>query len=166
MCSVVHRSGTCHNSVNLEAGGVYVDFLSRREGERGRLSYYLSSQPNTQLPWIGYRIFKWLLLLAGIVFLALVLFAVITFPTGVPNSVPVEQRFQVLQEARAAWLGQLKDLAQVFLLTPIFPLMGAVLGYIFGVSSSPVRTVPSTSTEADVPDEQTQGDSLETTSGT
>jgi hypothetical protein len=164
--------GTCHNSVNLETGGVYVGFLSRRGGERGReyergrLSDYLSRQPNTQLPWIGYRIFKWLLLLAGIIFLALVFFAVFTFPRGVPDSVPIEQRFQVLQDARAAWLGQLKDLAQVFLLTPVFPLMGAVLGYIFGVSNSPMRTVPSTSTEADVRDKQVQGDSLETASET
>jgi hypothetical protein len=36
------------------------------------------------------------------------------------------------QQARSDWLTHVKDLGQLFLLTPVFPLMGAVIGYIFG----------------------------------
>jgi hypothetical protein len=36
------------------------------------------------------------------------------------------------EQARRAWLTNLKDLGQLFLLTPVFPLIGAVIGYIFG----------------------------------
>jgi hypothetical protein len=36
------------------------------------------------------------------------------------------------EQARSDWLTHLKDLGQLFLLTPVFPLMGAVIGYIFG----------------------------------
>jgi hypothetical protein len=31
------------------------------------------------------------------------------------------------------WVQQIKDLGQLFLLTPVFPLIGTVIGYIFGV---------------------------------
>jgi hypothetical protein len=110
-----------------------------RRRERSRLSEYLSRHPNTALAWIGYRIFKWLLLLTVTILAILVVFAALTFPRSVPDSVPVAERFNTLQAARTAWLNQVKDLGQIFLLTPIFPLMGAVLGYIFGVSSPPGR---------------------------
>jgi hypothetical protein len=72
----------------------------------------------------GYKIF--LILIALVVFelLLIVIFAAFTFPGGGAGSDAMD--------ARAAWVAQLKDLGQIFLLTPVFPLLGAVIGYIFG----------------------------------
>jgi hypothetical protein len=123
----------------------------QRESRRGRLSEYLSKHPNTQLAWIGYRIFKWLLLVTAVIFAMLVAFAVLTFPTDVPVSVPEAERFQALQDARVAWVAQLKDLGQAFLLTPVFPLLAAVLGYIFGVSGPAERPTAEPPPEGRVP---------------
>jgi hypothetical protein len=36
------------------------------------------------------------------------------------------------REARASWLTEVKELGQLFILTPLLPLLGTVLGYIFG----------------------------------
>jgi hypothetical protein len=123
----------------------------QRESRRGRLSEYLSKHPNTQLAWIGYRIFKWLLLITAVIFAMLVAFAVLTFPTDVPVAVPEAERFQALQDARVAWVAQLKDLGQVFLLTPVFPLLAAVLGYIFGVSGPAERPTAESPPEGRAP---------------
>jgi hypothetical protein len=30
------------------------------------------------------------------------------------------------------WITSIKDLGQIFLLTPVFPLIGTVIGYMFG----------------------------------
>jgi uncharacterized membrane protein YfcA len=38
---------------------------------------------------------------------------------------------------RAAWVSQLKDLGQTFLLTPFVSLLSAVVGYIFGTTAHP-----------------------------
>lgn len=43
-----------------------------------------------------------------------------------------EEALTAWREARSEWIAQFKDMGQVFLVSPILPLLGAVLGYIFG----------------------------------
>jgi len=120
-----------------------------------RLANSLSRDPTMQLPWIGFRIFKWLLLLAIIGSIWIVVFAAFTYPDeasilqAFPANAATEAKLQAVRTARADWLTSVKDLGQLFLLTPIFPLIGAVIGYIFGVS----RQAPSAS---DQPNGQTK----------
>ena len=87
-----------------------------------------------QLPWIGYRIFKWLLLVAGLLLLLLVVYAWQTYPAAsdiddvVGANASDQARLAAMESARAAWLTSVKDLGQLFVLTPVFPLIGAVIG--------------------------------------
>jgi hypothetical protein len=90
------------------------------------------------LPHLGYRIFKWLLVLAFVLLLALIAYAGITYPTPadavqVTAGTTAGERIEALRELRNGWLQQVKDLGQMFILTPLFPLIGAVVGYLFGV---------------------------------
>jgi hypothetical protein len=99
----------------------------------GDLRDYMSRQPNFGLAWLGYRIFKWLLGLVVTLIGSLAAFAAVTYPTAadlrdVSGALTLEQ----LDGAREAWITQIKDLGQVFILTPLFPLLGTVIGYIFG----------------------------------
>jgi hypothetical protein len=95
--------------------------------------------PPTPASRIGYKIFRWLLALAGVLIVALICYAALTYPrTSQVNDLigasagqidPVEAS----RRLHADWLQELKDLGQLFLLTPVFPLIAAVIGYIFGV---------------------------------
>jgi len=125
---------------------------------RASLADYLSKHPDAQLVWIGYRIFKWLLLLTVAIMIALGVYAALTYPTMsdikalLPNGVDGDPLVKLTKEMRAAWMSDVKDLAQNFLLTPVFPLLAAVVGYIFGRSHS-VNSVPGeqrTASEQDV----------------
>jgi hypothetical protein len=88
---------------------------------------------------LGYRIFKWLLALALVMTICLVIYGWVTYPgedevaaaVGTQNT--AEARTNAYTQLLAAWQQQLKDLGQLFLLTPVFPLIGTVIGYIFGV---------------------------------
>jgi hypothetical protein len=106
------------------------------------LSEYLSKYPDAQLVWIGYRIFKWLLLLVAVVMVSLGAYAYVTYPTIgdiqtlLPSGRSGTEIVTLTKEMREAWLSDVKDLAQNFLLTPIMPLLAAVVGYIFGRSHS------------------------------
>lgn len=84
---------------------------------------------------VGLMIFKWLLwLVAGMIAL-LVLYGWATYPrideirslagAGLEATA-------AYTEARAAWVASIKDLGQLYLITPILPLLSAVLGYMFG----------------------------------
>jgi hypothetical protein len=85
---------------------------------------------------LGREIFLWLL---GLVIIELVLIATYAFWTyprldevikanaGSGTDVP-----QAWADARSEWVTSVKDLGQIFLLTPVFPLIGAVMGYMFG----------------------------------
>lgn len=84
---------------------------------------------------LGYKIFKWLLLLVGVLLFLLTMYAVFTYPS------PSDARLLADDPAGAAvaygqlksdWLSSVKDLGQIFIITPVLPLIGAVLGYIFG----------------------------------
>jgi hypothetical protein len=89
---------------------------------------------------LGREIFLWLL---GLVIIELALIATYawwTYPsldevikanTGSSTDVP-----QAWADARSEWVSSLKDLGQIFLLTPVFPLIGAVMGYMFGRQQS------------------------------
>lgn len=89
------------------------------------------------LAQLGYKIFRYLLLLIAFVGVLLVVYALTTYPSQdeiqeiIGNAEGVEA-LQAWRETRAEWVDQFKDLGQLFLVTPIVPLLGAVLGYIFG----------------------------------
>jgi hypothetical protein len=122
----------------------------------GPLSEALSRDRTMQLPWIGYRMFKWLLALTIVLVVGLSMYAWLTYPS--PESVrrllgeetPSAERLQALRTLRGDWLASVKDLGQMFLLTPILPLLGAVAGYIFGVSrpNTGTRSIPVNATAA------------------
>jgi hypothetical protein len=92
-----------------------------------------------ELAWLGYRIFKWLLLLGALLFGGLSLYAWLTYPdmsdvnSLLGYSGTTADYTNTWQELRTGWFQQVKDLGQLFVLTPIFPLIGAVIGYMFGV---------------------------------
>ncbi|MDQ3914265.1 MAG: hypothetical protein M3285_12625 [Actinomycetota bacterium] len=86
---------------------------------------------------LGYWIFLWLLGLVLVEVALLVLYGLKTYPRleEVRELVTADSSIEPLQawrEMRDEWVVQFKDLGQVFLVNPIVPLLGAVLGYIFG----------------------------------
>ncbi|QGF22439.1 hypothetical protein [Raineyella fluvialis] len=85
---------------------------------------------------IGYKIFKWLLLLILLLVVLLVAYAYATFPLQVDYvedaTKATPEQWASLSKARAEWASALKDLAQTFLLAPVLPLLGTTIGYIFG----------------------------------
>ncbi len=91
---------------------------------------------------LGYRIFKWLLFLGFFLLIGLMGYAWWTYPTTgdatrlLPLGATLDERLRAVQDLRRDWLQQVKDLGQVFVLTPIFPLLGTVVGYLFGVRRS------------------------------
>ena len=91
---------------------------------------------------LGYRIFKWLLTLAIFLFLGLMVYAWWTYPTSaaatalLPTGSGLDDRLLAVRELRRDWLQQVKDLGQMFVLTPVLPLIAAVIGYLFGVRRS------------------------------
>jgi hypothetical protein len=89
----------------------------------------------------GYLIFKWLLALLVFGFLLLALYAWTTFPDSTTDAASSSSALPASPSSQDAWVASIKDLGQIFLLTPIFPLIGAVIGYMFGrqqQSSPPV----------------------------
>ncbi len=138
----------------------------RRYWFRWSLLDYLERQgPGVEVPWIGYRIFKWLLALIALLLVLVALFAWATYPrlqdiqtvisdpvtttTGAPGSPGAtagvagqsttqgDEALKAWQDARATWVTQVKDMGQAFLLTPAFPLLAAVIGYILGRQGRP-----------------------------
>lgn len=114
----------------------------RRLSPRGaRLSDYLAQHPEAELIWVGFRIFKWLLALVVLMVGVLIGFGWMTYPdfaevrSVMGGEAAGSTVAETLQAARAQWVADLKDLGQLFLLTPVFPLLGAVIGYIFGRSN-------------------------------
>ncbi|MEV6644701.1 hypothetical protein [Amycolatopsis sp. NPDC051371] len=99
----------------------------------------LNSPATSPVSQLGYSIFKWLLLLAGILIGIISLYAFPTYPS--PSDVAALigrgggqiDAVEASRRLHADWLQQIKDLGQLFLLTPVFPLIAAVIGYIFGV---------------------------------
>lgn len=99
------------------------------------------------LTLVGWWAFRMLLAFVGVSYLVLALFAWRTYPASrdsvdvgavnmaaqVPQPAAPELEDTVrLREARAEWLAEVKELGQMFILTPVLPLLGAVLGYLFG----------------------------------
>lgn len=84
---------------------------------------------------LGYRIFKWLLLLVAVLLALLTLYAYLTYP-DLKDIQALAGRdgdaMNAYSQARSDWLSSVKDLGQIFIITPVLPLIGAVLGYIFG----------------------------------
>lgn len=87
---------------------------------------------------IGYRIFRWLLGLLAAMLLALFLFGWLTYPDqgdisgAIAGITDTKQRNEIIQGMQDRWFQQVRDIGQLFILTPVFPLLGAVVGYIFG----------------------------------
>jgi hypothetical protein len=104
------------------------------------LSKSLSEDPTMQLPWLGFRIFKWLLAVATLLLILIVTHAIRSYPSQadvlsvLPPNATMEQRLAAIREVQSQWLASIQGLAQTFVLTPLFPVIGAVVGYIFGVS--------------------------------
>jgi hypothetical protein len=66
----------------------------------------------------------------------LVLYAWGTYPdsqdfVGLQQPMPTDAA-DVMRQARSDWIASIKDLGQLFLITPLFSLIGVVIGYIFG----------------------------------
>lgn len=84
---------------------------------------------------VGLKIFKWLLWLVVGMIALLVLYGWATYPrideirslAGAGSDATA-----AYTKARADWVASVKDLGQLFLITPILPLLSAVLGYMFG----------------------------------
>jgi hypothetical protein len=85
---------------------------------------------------IGYKIFLWLLLLIGFELALLFVYGWFTFPTLEDvlrtTTDANADAGQAWADARSSWVTSIKDLGQIFLLTPVFPLLAAVIGYMFG----------------------------------
>lgn len=100
---------------------------------KGRKTGSLREVP--PLSRLGYQIFKWLIGLICAFVIVLCLFAVFTYPRleDIRGLVPSgTDALGPWREMRAEWMTQFKDLGQLYLVTPILPLLGAVMGYIFG----------------------------------
>ncbi len=84
---------------------------------------------------MGLKIFKWLLwLVVGMVVL-LAWYGWATFPrVGEFRSLAGHgpSALAAYSKARADWVSSVKDLGQLFIVTPVLPLLSAVLGYMFG----------------------------------
>jgi hypothetical protein len=102
---------------------------------RGQLADTLREQ-HQALAYLGFRIFKWLLGLVAVLLLGLAVAGWVTYPDKgqfVPDPrLATAEQWSALAAAKTAWVTQLKDLSQAFLFAPVFPLLGAVIGYIFG----------------------------------
>lgn len=84
---------------------------------------------------VGLKIFKWLMWLVVGMMAILVFYGWATYPRideirSLAGTRP--EGIAAYTEARAAWVASVKDLGQLYLITPILPLLSAVLGYMFG----------------------------------
>jgi hypothetical protein len=90
------------------------------------------------LPRLGYKVFKWLIVVVFVMLGLVAFFAWSTHPDPdrylpkAASTLATPEQAKAWGDAWTAWLMSIKELGQVFLLTPVFPLIGAVLGYIFG----------------------------------
>ncbi|GAA0811046.1 hypothetical protein [Spirilliplanes yamanashiensis] len=119
---------------------------------------------------LGYRLFKWLLILAFFLLVGLMGYAWWTYPTTadatalLPAASGLDARLEAIRELRRDWLQQVKDLGQMFVLTPVVPLIAAVVGYLFGVRRSTpsgqeaqAPSAPAVATEAELNEENPDG---------
>lgn len=99
---------------------------------------------------IGWRAFQLLVGFVGLSLAALAVFAWSTYPSlpevmaamaepagpvvtsAQPCEVAGPDAASLWSQARTEWLAGIKELGQMFVLTPLLPLLGTVLGYIFG----------------------------------
>jgi len=93
-----------------------------------------------QLPWIGFRMFKWLVALVFLLLIAVVVYGILTYPSQDDLLKLAEldrskkRAAQIVASARDQWQRSVIELGVQFVITPIVPLLGAIAGYIFGVS--------------------------------
>lgn len=80
----------------------------------------------------GYLIFKLLLALAVFEFFLLTLYAWRTFPGSAVSNAAAASALQADPATQDAWVASIKDLGQIFLISPVFSLIGAVVGYVLG----------------------------------
>jgi len=107
---------------------------------QGELSQKLSRDATMQLPWIGFRMFKWLVALVFLLLIAVVVYGILTYPSQDDLLKLAEldrskkRAAQIVASARDQWQRSVIELGVQFVITPIVPLLGAIAGYIFGVS--------------------------------
>jgi hypothetical protein len=112
------------------------DVVGRELGGKATAHY---EEPPRML--LGYWVFLWLLGLLAVFAGLLVVYAVCTFPrfSDIQAALANQSQADMLKaytDARSAWVGQFKDIGQLYVISPIVPLLGAVLGYIFGHQTS------------------------------
>ncbi|HJT91750.1 MAG TPA: hypothetical protein VJ777_07370 [Mycobacterium sp.] len=110
---------------------VTLEQIERDETPTGR------AKPTKTLPEIGLYLFQLLAALVALSLVCLVLYGWLTFPRlgevrkALGPNADVDG-LRSWQEMRGQWSSDLKDLAQLFVVTPLLPLLGTVIGYIFG----------------------------------
>jgi ABC-type spermidine/putrescine transport system permease subunit I len=86
-----------------------------------------------QLGNLGFKFFMVLVALAIVMSVPILVIGVYTFPHQVdyvPNATQATaDQWVAFRQAQDAWRATLKDLAQSWVFTPIFVLMGSVIGY-------------------------------------
>jgi hypothetical protein len=115
------------------ADGPVVSLDRITQAQTGDRAASVREIPRTRL---GREILLWLLVLVFIELSLLSIYAFWTYPRiGDITRVAGGQNADLQKawlDARSAWVTSVKDLGQIFLLTPVFPLIGAVIGYMFG----------------------------------
>jgi hypothetical protein len=111
--------------VDVEKVGL--DEIAAAETAGGKVSH-------KTLPEIGLDAFRAILLFSAFMVLLLGVFAWVTYPdmAALERLVATDAVMPTYQQLQAEWFSRLKDLGQLYVLTPLLPLLAVVLGYIFG----------------------------------
>lgn len=85
----------------------------------------------------GVRLFRWVLVLVGVIALVVGLYAAVSFPydhqvSPLLKDMPPGERLAAWKEIRADWRTGLIQFTQTILIAPFVPLLTAIVGYIFG----------------------------------
>jgi hypothetical protein len=99
----------------------------------------LPPPPAPTLVIIGWRVFLVLVAFIGVSYLVMAVFAWSIYPHlsafGTEMNTPelcASGTVARWRNAHEQWLATIKELGQLFIVTPLLPLLGAVLGYVFG----------------------------------
>jgi hypothetical protein len=110
-----------------DAAEVSADDITSAIAPRGE------ARPPT-LPEIGLTAFRWVVAVTAAALVLLAGFGILTYPRleEVERMAGGATAISVHRELTGEWFARIKDLGQLFILTPLLPLLGVILGYIFG----------------------------------
>jgi hypothetical protein len=116
----------------LRADQITLDEIVVRKGG-------LPPPPAPPLVIIGWRAFLVLVAFIGVSYVVMAVFAWSIYPQlstfGIEVNAPglcAPGTVARWQDTHEQWLATIKELGQLFIVTPLLPLLGAVLGYVFG----------------------------------